>query len=74
MIGDKLDTEVLESTVRLLIGRGAFVRRRSRSVSDGRAARSENADMSSDKIGHSPIRRKSKVSWARFVLPGIAGA
>ena len=34
---------------------------------------SENADTSSDKTGENPVRRKPKVSWARFVLPGLAG-
>ncbi len=35
---------------------------------------SENADTSSDKTGENPVRRKPKVSWARFVLPGLAGS
>lgn len=34
---------------------------------------SENAGMSSDKKGENPFRRKSKVSWARLVLPGLVG-
>ena len=38
------------------------------------ALRSENADTSSDKPGENPGRRKPKVSWARFVLPGLAGS
>ena len=37
-------------------------------------AGSENADTSSDKPGENPGRRKPKVSWARFVLPGLAGS
>ena len=37
------------------------------------ALSSENADTSSDKPGENPGRRKLKVSWARFVLPGLAG-
>ena len=39
-----------------------------------RALVSENADTSSDKPGENPGRRKPKVSWARFVLPGLAGS
>ena len=35
---------------------------------------SENADMSSDKPDENSGRRKPKVSWARFVLPGLAGS
>jgi hypothetical protein len=35
---------------------------------------SEDADMSSDKTGEIPVRRKPKVSWGRFVLPGLVGS
>ena len=35
---------------------------------------SENADMSSEKPDENSGRRKPKVSWARFVLPGLAGS
>ena len=48
--------------------------RRSRTETDGRALISENADTSSDKPGENPGRRKPKVSWARFVPPGLAGS
>jgi hypothetical protein len=47
---------------------------RSRTEKDGGALISENADTSSDKLGKNPSRRKPKVSWARFVLPGLAGS
>ena len=47
---------------------------RSRTETDGGALVSENADTSSDKGGENPPRRKPKVSWARFVLPGLAGS
>ena len=47
---------------------------RSQTVTDGGALGSENADTSSDKPGKNPGRRKPKVSWARFVLPGLAGS
>ncbi len=36
--------------------------------------RSENADMSSDKPDENSGRRKPKVSWGRFVLPGLVGS
>ena len=32
--------------------------------------RNENAGMSSDNAGEKPVHRKSKVSWARLILPG----
>jgi hypothetical protein len=34
---------------------------------------SENADMSNDKAGEIPARRKPKVSWAMLIIPGLAG-
>jgi hypothetical protein len=46
---------------------------RSRRVTDGGVFTSEDADMSSDKPGEIPGRRKPKVSWARFVPPGLVG-
>jgi hypothetical protein len=43
------------------------------SVRNGGAYRSENVGMSSKKFGENPSHRKSKVSWAMFVTPGLAG-
>ena len=43
-------------------------------ITDGGALSSENADTSSDKPDENSGRRKPKVSWARFVLPGLAGS
>lgn len=37
------------------------------------ALRSENAGMSNEKAGENPARRKTKVSWGRFVRPGLVG-
>ena len=34
---------------------------------------SENADMSNDKGGEIPPRRKPEDSWATFVVPGLVG-
>ena len=48
--------------------------RRSRTEKDGGASISENADMSSDKPDENSGRRKPKVSWGRFVLPGLVGS
>ena len=31
------------------------------------------ADMSSDKKGEKPFRRKSKVSWVKLIFPGLVG-
>ena len=41
---------------------------------EGGVLRSENADMSNDKTGEIPVRRKPKVSWATLFVPGLAGA
>ena len=40
-------------------------------VRAGGAHGSENVGMSSIKIGENPVHRKSKVSWAMFVIPGL---
>ena len=48
--------------------------RRSLTEKDGGAFVSENADTSSDKLDENSSRRKPKVSWARFVPPGLAGS
>ena len=34
---------------------------------------SENADISNDKDGEIPSRRKPKVSRAMFIIPGLVG-
>ena len=40
-------------------------------MSHGGAIRSENAGISSKKTGENPVRRKSKVSWATRLDPGL---
>ena len=73
MIGDKHDTEALDFSGRsffLRSDKGALLVRRSFQETGGGVLTSENADMSSDKPGGIPGRRKPEVSWARFVLPG----
>ena len=55
-------------------GRRAFPTRRSLTEKDGGVLGSENADMSSDKPDENSGRRKPKVSWGRFVLPGLVGS
>ena len=42
-------------------------------VIEGGVLGSENADMSNDKAGEIPARRKSKVSRATFFVPGLVG-
>ena len=39
----------------------------------GGALGSENVGMSNDKTGEKPVRRKSKVSWATVIDPGLVG-
>ena len=43
-------------------------------VSDRGAAGSEYPDISNDKNGLNPFRRKDKVSRTRVVLPGLVGS
>ena len=54
-------------------GRGAFQRRRRCSGRNAGGSGSENADMSNDKPGEKPGRRKPKVSCARVIRAGLAG-
>ena len=42
-------------------------------VIEGGVLRSENVDMSNDKTGEIPVRRKPEVSWAMLVIPGLVG-
>ena len=42
-------------------------------VIEGGVLGSENADISNDKAGEIPARRKPKVSWAMLVIPGLVG-
>ncbi len=42
-------------------------------VRDGGAYGSENVGISSKKAGEKPAHRKSKVSWATIVDPGLGG-
>ena len=76
MIGDQRHTEALEySGIRPagLVGEHCgSVEAVAKAAISGVATR-ENADMSSDMAGEIPARRKPKVSWGRFVLPGLVG-
>jgi hypothetical protein len=47
--------------------------RRSPRVTEGGVPGSENADMSNDKGGEIPPRRKPEVSWAMLIIPGLVG-
>ena len=54
-------------------GRGALISRRSRFVRNGGALSSENAGISNLKTGENPVGRKSKVSRATVIVPGLVG-
>ena len=54
-------------------GRGAFPAEGSRIERTGGLLGSEYADISNDKMGEKPIRRKPKVSWARVIRLGLVG-
>jgi len=43
-------------------------------ASDRGAVGSEYPDMSNDKSGKNPLRRKDKVSRVKFVCPGLVGS
>ena len=54
-------------------GRGAFHVSRSVRVTERGLYGSDYADMSNEKPGENPGRRNPKVSWGRFVRPGLVG-
>ena len=57
----------------LYSGSGAFLSQRSQIVKFGGALGSENAGTSNLKTGENPVGRKSKVSWAMVIIPGLVG-
>jgi hypothetical protein len=67
-IADAAASEILSQR-----GRGALHVERSRAVRHGGPHGSDYADMSNEKQGENPCRRNSKVSWGRFVRPGLVG-
>ena len=46
---------------------------RSARVTERELYGSDYADMSNEKQGENPCRRNPKVSWGRFVRPGLVG-
>lgn len=54
-------------------GRGALISQRSQIVKSGGALSSENAGISNHKTGENPVGRKSKVSRATVIVPGLVG-
>ena len=56
----------------MLVGERSVSRRR-RIERESGGIRSENAGMSSEKVGENPTDRKSKDSRGRFVRPGGVG-
>ena len=70
MIGTKRYTEIVGS---FGSSRKAFLQGRSHLARGGGPAGSEYPGLSNDKSGENPDRRKDKVSWARFVRPGLVG-
>ena len=54
-------------------GRGALQGQRRVMATDPGALAREYADISNDKSGEIPLRRKPKVSRATFFVPGLGG-
>ena len=72
MIGTKLKTEAADSKF-TYNGRRALYVDRSRYENGGGLHTSDHASMSSEKPDENSGHRKTKVSWARFVLSGLVG-
>ena len=74
MIGDKRYTEALDAPgFGLGFGRGAFSTHRSWMATESGVLTREHADISNEKAGEIPARRKPKVSWATLFVPGLVG-
>ena len=54
-------------------GRGALQAARSGGGTRRGLPASDYADMSNEKPGENPGRRNPKISWGRFVRPGLVG-
>ena len=53
--------------------RRALSVRGSRKATEGGVLTREHADISNEKAGEIPARRKPKVSWATLFVPGLVG-
>lgn len=69
--GNKPKTEAADPRKRV-VGERSSQRRSGTETSRGAAA-SDYAGMSNDKAGENPARRKPKVSWGRYIRPGLVG-
>ena len=49
------------------------MRDEAKGVSHGGVHRSKNVGMSNRNVGENPTHRKSKVSWAMAIIPGLVG-
>ena len=75
MIGDKHDTEALDVNNLRIVGvveEHSQLGRSGKATDRGLLTR-EYVDMSNDKPGEIPGRRKPKVSRATFFVPGLVG-
>ena len=74
MIGAKHGTEASDCHTAFgrytVVGERSVVLRRQTEKTAGGTG-SDYAGISSDKNGENPFRRKPKVSWGRFVRPGL---
>jgi hypothetical protein len=75
MNGNKPNTEAAAFlSLRAIKGVGErCCQRGSRTETSGGASASDYAGMSNDKTGENPVRRKPKVSWGRYIRPGLVG-
>ena len=60
--------------LRMESGRGAFRMGGSSVARQGGLYGSDYADMSNDKTGEKPVRRKPEVSWVKVIFPGLVGS
>ena len=73
MIGTKVGAEAADCASSAVVGERRMLVEAPPQGRGGRHA-SDHAGMSNEKAGENPAHRKSKVSWARLVPPGLVGA
>ena len=73
MIGTKPTAEAADAPLLRCVVEERCILGRSVRVTERGLYTSDYADMSNEKSGENPGRRNPKISWGRFVRPGLVG-
>ena len=70
--GAKYDAEASDHAFSVVVGERSL-REEGKAVRRTGLQRSDYADISNDKTGEKPVRRKPEVSWVKLICPGLVG-